>query len=237
MLIYDNIKPNDTILNVCLHNESNVDSIKTRQKELEVNRYDELQLVEHETDKIEFTDVQRKIFKVLDNFNFKSFVSYSYDDLIGVENISSCIFKSFQSATNVNHQWDSSYKEHSQLQLYTIFGDIEGYTNEDGIILDESVFYRGPKFLESVTFHVRCSNFIEGDKYCYQGKKFKLNSTKIEIKYIAINKKIDDIIFFGIIESKYKLNIKASKNITIKSDELKKKNKSILFYYLNIIFI
>lgn len=232
MLIYDhNITPNDVLLNVIFDNENADGCIKTKIKKLNERSNAELELVERECTPVQFTDIQREVFSILDESDFKLFGSYSYEDFIGESNVSDKILKLLNMNLKHKYKWNSEYREHSQIQLYTIFGDIDGHTNEDGIILDESIFKYGPKFLESVTFHVRCINAIEGDKYCYQGKKFKMNSSNVDVKYIQINKRIDDVLFFGIIESKYKLNIRASKNITVRSDELKKKGKSVLFKY------
>lgn len=97
--------------------------------------------------------------------------------------------------------------------LYTVFGDIEGYTNEDGIILDKSFVENGPMNLISMTLNVH----IKHSKYL--NKKSKPLYGKINYK--TINQVIGDYMVFGIIQTCDELSFNSSKNVIIRLEKIK----------------
>lgn len=100
-----------------------------------------------------------------------------------------------------NFRISTDYIQH-HFELYCAFGDIEGYTNEDGIILDKNFVENGPNLLISNTLHIRFKNAL-------LHSSTNINYTKManvcEIHYIPINLQFETTIFFGILCSSKKL--------------------------------
>lgn len=112
---------------------------------------------------------------------------------------------------------DTTYKEMlkikndeiftNHLVLWCAFGDVCGATNEDGIIIDQKLTTEGPQKLICVTLHVR---FYEPRSDCK-----KILSKSCNVKYLPINKEIDNVMLFGVMYSKNKLLVQKSKNVNV----------------------
>ena len=98
----------------------------------------------------------------------------------------------------------TSHKKHPpHMYIYVAFGDTQGGTNEDGIIIDKKLVEYGPKKLISQTLNITYK-YVELKK-----------SNQYIITYTKVGTVVDDIIIFGYISSNVELTFKKTKNTTI----------------------
>lgn len=98
-------------------------------------------------------------------------------------------------------------KHPSHMYINVAFGDIYGGTNEDGIVIDKKLYESNLRKLVSQTLNVR---FKENVKIL---KKYKTEENRLI--YRPFNRKLDSVIFYGLLESGVKLAVVKSKNIKI----------------------
>lgn len=75
------------------------------------------------------------------------------------------------------------------------FGDISGYTNEDGFIIDKKFIENGPKLLVSTTLHVK----FKDSTVTATTLNYKKMAKNCKIKYIPINMQLGNDIIIGIV--------------------------------------
>ncbi|QLI62376.1 LEF-8 [Dikerogammarus haemobaphes nudivirus] len=119
--------------------------------------------------------------------------------LVGTEHI----LKEYQQI--IKFDCDATHAPH--MFIYVAFGDFKGGTNEDGIVIDKKLCENGPKKLVTQTLNVRFSEHVK----VLKKDKVEVNSTI----YTPINKKLSNVIFYGVLESGVKLSVIKSKNIKI----------------------
>lgn len=102
-------------------------------------------------------------------------------------------------------------KRCGHLTLYTAFGDINGGTTEDGVILDKDVVDLLPRRLNSTSCWIKI----------FQKKNQTLITAKMEIVYEPRNQLIDGQIIFGYLHSKAQLDFTQNENIKIKTSKIK----------------
>ena len=105
------------------------------------------------------------------------------------------------------------YKKHPpHMVLYTTFGDLNGGTNEDGIILDQGMVENGPLRLVSLTLNVK---FTKASKSSNKTKKSQFVNKTTRTFYWPMNTKTDNILNIGTLKCTEKLNVTKSKNVNI----------------------
>lgn len=117
--------------------------------------------------------------------------------------------------------FDTSIKHPPHLVVYTAFGDFQGGTNEDGIIIDKSLVEHGPKKLISQTLNIKFTETV---------KVLKRNKPIMQLlEYTPINNTIDNVIAFGVIMSNTQMTVTKSKNIKIKESRIRSLYRYFIF--------
>ena len=112
---------------------------------------------------------------------------------------------------------DIHKKHHPHMYIYIGFGDIEGGTNEDGIIIDKKLVDQGPKNLISQTLNIT-----------YKDEFKKSNAI---VTYTKSDNVIGENIVFGCLSSTTKLTFSKTKNTKINEVYVP---PSTYYYYISV---
>lgn len=118
-----------------------------------------------------------------------------------------------------------NYRDPNHLVLYCAFGDFQGATDEDGIILDSNFVDNGPSKFMAETLNIRFT------KSAASNKRTALTNQEIcTIDYVPIHKVFGTIILIGILYSRVMLGVTKSKRVTINSLKISDYYRHLIFY-------
>lgn len=120
------------------------------------------------------------------------------------------------------HQLNPDKPRNNHIKLWVGFGDINGFTDEEGLIMDKKLVTLGPKKLISVTLNVKfVEPFNEHDMHFTSSKRGNASVyNAANLEYYDINKRIGDTIYFGMVSLPKNNNYQLANNFLSKAAKI-----------------